>query len=74
MPYLNANRLKPWAQSCFPFGEDKARCQTPNANLSDDVSAEALATEEALGVSDDEAKSERKTRHGDRRILYPHEF
>src|SRR5258707_13296904 len=24
--------LKPWAQSCFPFGEDKARTRTPNAN------------------------------------------
>jgi len=31
--------LKPWAHSCFPFGEHKARCQTPNANSSDDVSA-----------------------------------
>jgi GT2 family glycosyltransferase len=32
-----------------------------NADLSDDVSAIALATVEALGVSDDEAKSERQT-------------
>jgi len=66
--------LKPWAQSCFPFGEHKARCQTPNANSSDDVSAIALAKAEALGVSDGAAKPERQTRHGDRRILYPHEF
>jgi len=27
--------LKPWAQSCFPFAENKARRQTPNANSSD---------------------------------------
>jgi hypothetical protein len=44
---------------------------TPNADLSDDVSSEALAKGEASGVSDDGAKSDTPTRRTSAWLIPP---